>query len=304
VLYEAAGDFNNAFIAYRKSDELYRSSPPWPQAAAPPSLKADLLRITDALHMRQEHEEYQQAFKGVAWNRLSETQHLAQLVVISYNGRAPLKEDQFIDLPISLDALNLVLLTKAATADRRSDHRAVESVLYGLNGRVVRVALPRVVPQKTQVAYGQVTVIGEAGTFTANTELVQRFGVLAENALADRFKGIALKAVARSTVKFALAEGIGRGAHAAAGKDAGPLVGLLIGAAAKAMAVASEEADKRSWRTLPDEVQVAKLRVPPGIYQVRVRSLAKVGGEVGQPSVRTVTLKAGETIFVAERVLH
>ena len=34
------------------------------------------------------------------------------MIVISYNGRAPRKEDQFLDVPISLDALQLVLLNR------------------------------------------------------------------------------------------------------------------------------------------------------------------------------------------------
>ena len=303
LLYEASGDFNNAFIAYRKSHELYRS-PPWSHAAAPPMLKADLLRMTETLNLLQEHEEYRQAAAGVNWQPVSATQHLAQVVVLSYNGRAPIKEDQFIDVPISLDALNLVLLTKAATAERRSENRAIESVLYGLNGRVVRVALPRIVPQKTQVAYGQVTLSRGDELFTAKTELTQNFGALAEKALADRFKTTTLKAIARSTVKYALAEGAGRGAGAAAGKDAGPLVGLLVGVVAKTLAVASEEADKRSWRMLPDEIQIARVWVPAGTYELRLRYMARMGGEVGQSPGRTITLKPGQTMFITDRVLQ
>ena len=83
--------------------------------------------------------------------------------MISYNGRAPRKEDQFLDLPISLDALQLVLLNRGFSQANRHSNRAVDSVLYGLNGRVVRVALPRLVPQKTQVPVDTVSLIPEQG---------------------------------------------------------------------------------------------------------------------------------------------
>ncbi len=303
VVYEVTGEVNNAFIAYRNAYEEYRRVRSWSRTPIPATLRADLLRVTEALHLSQEHEDYRREFADVTWQPIPDQQQLAQVIVIGYNGRAPRKEDQFIDLPISLDALKLVLLTKGAVGPSNQDSRAVESVLYGLSWRVVRVALPRLVPQKTQVAYGQVSLSGANGSFNAKTELAQNLTALAEKSLSDRFAGIAVKAVARAAVKYSLAEGVGRGAQAAAGKDAGPWVGLLAGALAKTLAVASEEADKRSWRTLPDEVQIARLWVPPGDYELRVRPLGRDGARVGQESLRTVTLQGGETKLFIERAL-
>ena len=84
------------------------------------------------------------------------------------------------------------------------------------------------VPQKTTGEYGQVTAIGDAGSFSAQTELMEDVTALAERALSDRSR-LSVKASARAVVKYAMAEGAGRGGEAAAGKDAGPLVGLLVG---------------------------------------------------------------------------
>lgn len=305
VLYEATGDWNNAFIAYRKAYDSYRQTESWAHTPVPPTLRADLLRVTEALHLHQEHEAYRRAFGEIAWRPVAETGRLAQVVMISYNGRAPYKEDQFIDLPVSLDALNLVLLTKGlAQASGRQNTRATESALYGLSGHVVRVALPKLVTQKADAAYGEVTATGEGGTFNARTELVQNVTALGEKSLADHFVSISVKAVARAAVKYALAEGAGYGARAAAGNtDIGPLVGLLVERLATTLAVASEEADKRSWRTLPDEIQLGRLWVPPGTYQLRVRPVGRSGGTAGPVAVQTTTLKAGETRFLIERVL-
>ena len=71
----------------------------------------------------------------------------------------------------------------------------------------------------------------------------------------------------------------------AAGKDAGPLVGLIVGSLGKAWAIASEEADKRSWRTLPDEIHIARLWVPPGDYDVRTQYAGQGAGQVRRPSI-------------------
>ncbi len=302
ILFEAAGELNDAFIAYRKAHEAYLAAHSWSHTPVPPMLRADLLRITDALHLAGEHAQYRQAFVDTPWQRAADLRQFGQVVVISYHGRAPRKEDQFIDLPISMDALRLVLLTKYAVGPHSNtrEARAAESMLYGLSGRVVRVALPRLIPQKTSVAYAQVSLAGDGATFGTQSELVQDLGALAAKQFSDEFSGLAVKAVARAAIKYAAAEGLARGARAAGGRDAGPLIGLLVGSLAKALAISTEESDKRSWRTLPDEIQIARLWAPPGSYELRIRPVGKGGGQGGHPTVRPVSLRRGETIFVTE----
>jgi uncharacterized protein len=306
LLFEISGDLNNAFIAYRKAHELYGAVRSWAHVPVPTMLQADLLRMTDALHLTQEHEDYKRTFPDAVWRPYDETKGLGQIVTITHNGRAPRKEDRMIDVPVSLDALNLVLISKAVGHSNRGnspERRAAESVLYGLNGHVVRVAIPMLVPQKTPVAYGQITAIGPAGSFSAKTELMQNLTAVAERTLSDRLAGISVKAVARAVVKYTMAEGIGRGARAAAGKDTGPLIGLVVGSLAKAWAVASEEADKRTWRTLPDEIQIAKLWVPPGEYEFRIQYAGRDHGPPVRESGKRVAIRSGETKVFSERVL-
>ena len=306
VLYEAAGELNDAFISYRKAHEAYLAAHSWSRMPVPPMLRTDLLRITDALHLADEHAQYRQAFSDVPWQPEADLRQLAQVVVVIYNGRAPRKEDHFLDLPISLEALRLVLLTKAAVGPQANtrEARAAESLFYGLNGRIVRIALPRLVPQKTAIAYEQVSLVGADGSQSARSELIQDLSALSSKHFADRFNSLAVKAVARAAIKYAAAEGIARGARAAAGRDtAGQLVALLVGSLAKTLAISTEEADKRSWRTLPDEIQIARLWVPPGSYELRVRPIGKSGSPIGHEAVHPVTLQGGETKFFTELAL-
>ena len=110
ILYECTGDVNNAFIAYRKAYEIFDATRAWSHTVVPSQLMQDLLRMAEAMHFSQELTEYKSVFPGTRWETHQALQQLAQVVVISYNGRAPRKEDQFLDLPISLGALQLVLL--------------------------------------------------------------------------------------------------------------------------------------------------------------------------------------------------
>lgn len=299
ILYESAGDLNNAFIAYRKAYETFEVSRAWSRTGVPAQLRADLLRTSDALHLSQEFTEYQHLFQDTTWKSVEDQQRLAQVLVISYNGRAPSREDQFLDLPISMDALQLVLLNRGFSSGNRQQHRAADSVLYGLNGRVVRVALPKIVPQKTQVPVDTLSLTPERGApVIVRTELVQNVTALADKALSERIAGIAVKAVARAAFKYSVAEGATRGAQHAVGGDAGPWVGLAVGLLTKGFAVASEESDKRSWRTLPDEIHLARTWVSPGDY--RVGTAANGTGA----STKMLSLRAGETAVVIQRVMQ
>jgi hypothetical protein len=304
ILYESTGDVNNAFIAYRKAYETFDATRAWSHTAVPSQLREDLLRTAEALHFTQELAEYQQLCPDSRWETSQAVQQLAQVVVISYNGRAPRKEDQFLDLPISLDALQLVLLNRGVSQSNRQSNRGVDTVLYGLNGRIVRVALPRLVPQKTQVPVDRVSLIQDNGTRVAlNTELVHNVTALADKALSERMAVITGKALARAATKFALAEATMRSAQQAAGKDAGPWVGLLVGLLTKGLAVASEEADKRSWQTLPDEIHLARVWVPPGRYQVQSQSDGGSHDTLKPEAMRTLSLGSGETAVLIQRVM-
>jgi hypothetical protein len=176
--------------------------------------------------------------------------------------------------------------------------------LYGLNGRVVRVALPRLIPQKTQVPVDTVSLIPDNGTrVTVNTELVHNVTALADKALSERMAVITSKALARAATKFAMAEATTRGAQQAAGKDAGPWVGLLVGLLTKGLAVASEEADKRSWQTLPDEIHLARVWVPPGRYQVQSQLADWPHDPLKPEAMQTLSLGPGETAVLIQRVM-
>ncbi|CUS33148.1 COG3014 family protein [Candidatus Nitrospira nitrificans] len=303
ILYEAVGDLNNAFIAYRNAYEAYGAMSGWLKMSAPPSLRADLLRTTAALDLATEFAEYRQAFPDAVWQPLSSQERLAQVVLISYNGRAPRKEDLFLDLPISLDAAQLVLLNRGVFRSPYQRDRVADSVLYGLNGRVVRVALPQLVSQKTQVASESMTLTDSNGrSVVVRSEAAHNVTALAEKSLSERLPSITVKALARAATKYAAAEGAMIGAQHAAGRDAAPWVGLLVGLVAHGMAVASEEVDKRSWQTLPDEIHVARAWVPPGQYRLFIQPSGQ--GATAAKDGHTIALTEGQTMFIIQRVMQ
>jgi len=72
---------------------------------------------------------------------------------------------------------------------------------------------------------------------------------------------------------------------------------------AHGLAIASEVADTRSWRTLPDEIQISRLWVPPGEYESRIQAVTRQGGALQAGPSHPLVLRAGQTIFLIERVM-
>ena len=93
VLYEASGDFVNAFIAYRKAEEGYRLAQSWSNVALPDLLKQDLLRMTKLLNLQAEEEHYRNAYPSIQ-NHDPFPESMAQVILFSYNGKRADKRRQ------------------------------------------------------------------------------------------------------------------------------------------------------------------------------------------------------------------
>ncbi len=305
VLYETTGDFSNAFVAYRLAFDAFDQYRQAYGTPVPDMLRQDLLRVSEAVGLTPEHEEYKHAFEGITWLSERAARSLGEVVFITYAGHAPLKRDVFVDIPFSPEALGMVLATKRYDRNYSGDHRAAESILYGLTGRVVRVAVPRFVPRPSGVAYTEAVITGGGARFTSRSALMENVTAIAAKDLEERLFRTAVKAVARAAWKYALAEAVRAGVRGAVGdKETGALAGAVAGALVHIFAIASEEADKRSWATLPDRIYVGRLKVPPGTYDVELRHIGLSGGVVASQTMRDVVVPEQGKRFVSTRVLQ
>jgi hypothetical protein len=294
-LYEIAGDLNNAYVAYRKAEAIYEEARVWSNVPLPDGLKTDLIRLAGRLHLSADLEEYQEKYPEVVSEAaLHHDADMAQLIVVSYYGRSPQKEDLYIDVPISLDALRLVALAKVAGGQSTRSTRGGEALIYGIHGQIARVALPRLVPQRTRIAYSTIQLSDGTTTFDAHSQRVYDIGAVAEKNLDDEYASLVVRAVARTAMKMAAAEGIGIGARSAVHKNSQDWVGLLAVILARILVLITEEADIRSWRTLPGEIQLTRLWIPAGSYNLMMSMVDHQGRVMGSPVTEQLVFRTGE----------
>ncbi len=302
LLYDIAGDMNNAYVGYRKAAQIYKENVGWTRVVLSDVLKRDLIRTANRLGLQGEAKQYQDEFPEVAnQTSVSPRGSLAQIVVVTYHGKGPEKEDLFIDVPVSLDALALVALTKSGFRGSSRRTRGGEALLYGIHGRIARIALPRFTLNEKSSALDSIQVRGMTTSLTTQSQRMYDIHAVAEKSLADGYDSLVLRAVARTAIKMATAEGIALGARAAVGKKNRDWVGPLVGGIARVLALTTEEADIRSWRTLPGEIQLARIWIEPGEYSVAINSRdIRLHGAEAVSSSR-LQLRAGETQFLLQQ---
>jgi uncharacterized protein len=122
--------------------------------------------------------------------------------------------------------------------------------------------------------YEQSEFISNEGTFkmvgsnnqsvSAKLELVEDIGYLAQTALDDRKARVIAKAILRQGAKYMAQQAGAEAIDRQYGQSAGYAFRYL----SSLYNITSEDADLRSWQTLPNDIKLAKLTVEPGEYTV------------------------------------
>ena len=260
IIYEDEGEWSDAMIAYRKAYEAYESQLKSFSVAVPESLKHDLIRLADRMGLRDEAKGYRQQF-GIS-DTLSESALLqrGEIILTVHAGLAPIKRERAVTLP------------NPAT------------------GRLLKIALPQYQARAQPLAYARLTADSQAAT----SSRVESITAIAEKSLEAEMPAITARAIARMAVKDTAARAASQSGGGGNNSSAGPLLGLAVNIAA----VLTERADTRSWFTLPGEIHLARLSLPPGEYKVKIELHGRDQGVLDSRELN-IALQKGEKKYVS-----
>jgi tetratricopeptide (TPR) repeat protein len=216
------------------------------------------------------------------------TEAAGELVFLHYVGVAPRKETATLQV-----AWGQALVFAQAGDEAREDPRVKNALVAGLAGNAITVAIPKMVQDPFSVTGSEI----EVGAVRAGTVVVEDVGAIARSAFQAVLPLITAKAIGRAAIKFALA----KVAEEETKKQFGKGWGALAGIAARATAAATESADTRSWNVLPAYFRMARVRLPAGQHQVRVRYLSADGLPAGEELLPPVDIRAGRRTWVHVR---
>jgi hypothetical protein len=264
---QTSTDLNDAYISYIKALEGYDSEYQRFGISFPEPLVENLLSVASFMG-RAELGKVQQRFPSYRFASRADRKKTAEVYVLHLNGRTPIKQEHVIVVP---------------TPD----------------GQVVKVALPRYEKIPGRIVGARLHALPELGKqqFVADFRVAEPIGGIAIESLQNRRLRIYAKTLARVTAKYLAV----KEAHRSAGDQFGGLAGLLTKVTGDLLIFVSEQADLRSWRTLPEEILISKVTVPPGSYQIWAECLDASGGFVEKVEFGRRELKAGDKILMQFR---
>lgn len=274
LLYETRNETNDAFIAYRKSYEAFEDYQKHYHTDIPFRLKLDLLRTAGALHLEEEFETYQKLFAAAASRfPLREKPSEGELVAVVYAGRSPVKKDFFINALIP----------------------------NGYGGTyLLAVALPKFEARPSDVAHIEVRLRQGEKRDSMDLDLFEDVTAIAKKNLEDSVARITTKAIARATTKYLAT----REARLRLAPDKNDPIGRLIGLIGNVYTVATEESDKRSWRTLPGRIYLGRTLLPAGVWEVEVRYLTRQGILIESRHFSNIVIEAGKKRFLLAHTIR
>lgn len=272
VLYEAEGEINDAFISFRKAEEIYRSDYTRNYGVtAPRFLVEKLIDSARAMGFDDIVSQLEDRYQWAAVAAPEAGKDTAEIYTIHYNGVGAEKREAYLLVPMP---------------DRY----------------IMKIAYPRFekAPARIREARVQLNASCCEKRYEAATVLMEDISGIAVLNLENRIGRIKTKAVARATAKYIAA----KAAEKAAREEHGDNMGVLVQLAFQTANILSEQADIRHWRLLPAQIRVARTVVPAGAYEGRVFFVDSGGAAVRSETLPSFSVRAGEKKFFIFRTIE
>ena len=256
LLYETNGtnqDLNDAYISYVKADQVYEDDYQRRYGFMMPQILKENLLAAAQWMGPDEFKTYRDKFAHIKFLSIEEKKRKAEIIFIHYQGLSPIKHQDsiFIALP---------------------------------GGYVAKIAFPRYDKRVYEDTTKNFTARNTKGqTFKEETQLGEDITAIAIKNLENHRARVIAKAVARPLGKYVVerkAEGDIQNKYGKTSSD-------WFRAMSSVYNVFSEQADLRSWQTLPGEIRIARLLLEPGDYELFLE----------QKYLGNIRIKAGDKRF-------
>jgi uncharacterized protein len=288
MIYEMAGDMNNAFISYRNAAELYiKNNNEFYGVTLPEQLQKDLLRASNVMGFVGAQFQYEQIFNA----SYTTTTNNGELILFLEEGHAPIKEENNFFLTATKDGINSF---NYVDANGFNSNFNFNNTAYGISDdklasiRTFSLSLPTY-----QVQYLQPkNILVSNDSVNYKTELAQNINSVTVNVMKERFLKEMGNALARQLTKKlmekgteALAKGLARSTDKRETSDTSTeekeklekkkekrvnAAGNIAGLAMNIINTVNEKADTRNWQSLPAFVHYVRIPLNAGENTINI----------------------------------
>lgn len=257
LLFEMEKSYDDARIAYAKALELYKTDFAGNYGSRPPSyLAEDVVRAAILSKDTEGAAKFRKELGESLGASAEALKTSGEVVLVHLNGEGPSKTDYFINCYFES------AVSWFCDAEPGGEFMKKTTITVG-KGTAVKVAFPQLVVR--QPANPSLTL--RVGSAVAQSEVAEPISQIAVKVLRDKTGRVFRDAIIRVITKTLTT----KAAEKTGEKVGGGALGFLAKTATSVTMQATEEADKRAWITLPSRIDVARVMVPPGTYDVNVQ---------------------------------
>ena len=276
LIYDANGDYNNAFIAYRNALETYETDYISQfNVAVPEQLKRDLLRTAYKTGFNKELREYEKKFSM----KYEPTKDQANLVFFWLNGFGPVKAEWSINFTLVPGQGGMVTFANEEMGLNFPFYVGNNPENSSLsNLRFLRVAFPKYIER--QAVFNLASIVSNGNNYPLCK--AEDINQIAFKTLHDRM----LREMANSLLRLAMKKSI---EMVASNENKG------LGAVVSIANALTEKADTRNWQTLPYSISYTRVPLNEGENKIKLN----VSGNAIASHDFTFTGSGNRTIFKA-----
>ncbi len=288
ILYEWAGDWNDAFIAYRWAERAYKQYEEVLGIPFPQDVGESLVRLAGKLGFQEEFERYATTYGEPPEN----IPDLGELILLYETGFVPPKIEENIIFPIlKIDPI----VQEDADRDEKKVREYGRTLIRRRNRRykeveieyLLRVAIPAYRSNRPSI----VGIDASTASRQVSGVLVEDIEAAAMRTFESELPTIMLRTVVRGVLKY-----LGFRRANQEGAVVGKLVNLLN--------VATESADTRSWQTLPNQIFLVRMRLPAGKHNITLSFSDRANRRVKTDTLNDVVIRRNDKTFLNYRTFE
>lgn len=310
IVYENAGYYNDAIISYKSALKNYDTSfysdtkkekdNVGYNLPVPKDLIYSLYKLYVKLGFSQEAENLRQKY-AFALSEQYDDKSCGELIIVNYNGLAPKKIDSIIELSF-FKAWSYFVSTEVSTQEQEQAEKVKAAVRAGFSDEYIKIAFPKYERFDNKISSFLVEVVAPTTeknlrqkTISDESYVAADIGSLLISALQKENLAIYSKTIARAVGRYVLAKAVTEQVRQKESND--NTLSILTNSILNITKSLLEKADKRSWRTLPETINMTRLFLPEGEHTLNIKYLNSLKTTVYSEQI-SVEIKRNKKTFI------
>ena len=295
IVYENAGYYNDAIISYKLALKAYNSNRNVYSLPAPKDLIYSLYNLYTKLGFSQEATELKRQYQIIEQPK---QENSGELIIVNYNGLSPRKVDDIIEMSF-YRAWPYFASVKVESYEQEQAEKVRAAVRAGFSDDYIKIAFPRYERYNNQISSFVIEEVNFDKSTTSSDYKSYKacdIGSLMISALQRENLAIYSKTIARAVGRYVLAKVVTNQIRQQESKN-DHTFSILANSILNITNSLLEKSDKRSWRTLPEQINMSRIYLKEGIHTLNIKYLDSFGTNVYTEQI-VVHIKQNEKTFV------